>query len=209
MHRSLYLCCVVCTVGLTIALSASSIAQQSEQLRPASAFTEIQDRAARSKAIFSEAAKVITHARCVNCHPAGDRPLQGRDHHIHEPPVLRGDAGFGIPGLSCAACHGEHHVAVAPGASYPSIPGHPRWGLAPIEMAWEGKSIAEICEQLKDAKRNGGRDLEQLHEHMAHDDLVAYGWNPGMGREPVPGTQESFGALIKAWIDSGASCPAS
>jgi hypothetical protein len=55
-------------------------------------------------------------------------------------------------------------------------------GPAPIEMAWEGKSVAQICAQLKDPNRNGGRDLKLLHEHVAHDDLVAWGWNPGSGR---------------------------
>ena len=74
-------------------------------------------------------------------------------------------------------------------------------------MAWEGKSQGQICAQLKDAKRNGGRDLALLHEHMAKDDLVAYGWQPGPGRDPVPGTQEAFGELIRAWIDTGAACP--
>jgi hypothetical protein len=74
-------------------------------------------------------------------------------------------------------------------------------------MAWEGKTIGEICRQLKDRSRNGGRDLAQLHEHMAKDDLVAYGWHPGTGRAPSPGTQERLGELIQAWIDSGAACP--
>ncbi len=92
-------------------------------------------------------------------------------------------------------------------ATYQSIPGHPRWGLAPIEMAWEGRSIGQICAQLKDPARNGGRDLTLLHEHFAKDDLVAWGWNPGLGRTPVPGTQERLGELIKAWIDTGAECP--
>ena len=55
--------------------------------------------------------------------------------------------------------------------------------------------------------RNGGRDLAQIHEHMAKDDLVAYGWKPGTGRAPAPGTQERAGELIQAWIDSGAECP--
>jgi hypothetical protein len=210
MRRSLYSFWsfgIVCTIATMTVVTASSVAVVRAQLRPPSSFTGLTDKAARSRALFSEAAKVITHPRCVNCHPAGDRPLQGDDHHIHEPPALRGDAGFGIPGLSCAACHGERHSDVAPGGSYQSIPGHPRWGLAPIEMAWAGKTVGQICEQIKDQKRNGGRDLQQLHEHMAHDDLVAYGWAPGAGRDAVPGTQETFGALIKAWIDSGAACP--
>jgi len=87
------------------------------------------------------------------------------------------------------------------------MPGHPRWHLAPGEMAWEGKSLGQICEQLKDPARNGGRDLAALHDHMAHDDLVAWGWDPGDGREPAPGTQAIFGDLIRAWMETGAECP--
>jgi hypothetical protein len=80
-------------------------------------------------------------------------------------------------------------------------------GLAPIEMAWQGKTSGEICRQIKDPGRNGGRSLELLHEDAANDDLVAWGWHPGAGREPAPGTQELFGRLVRAWIDSGAECP--
>jgi len=43
---------------------------------------------------------------------------------------------------------------------------------------------------------------------MSHDSLVGWGWNPGDGREPAPGTQAEFGDLIKAWVDTGAACPA-
>jgi len=92
-------------------------------------------------------------------------------------------------------------------ATYRSIPGHPRWQLVPIEMAWEGKSVGDICRQLKDPDRNGGRDLALLQAHVAKDDLIAWGWNPGAGRDPPPGTQDLAGQLIQAWIDTGAQCP--
>jgi hypothetical protein len=178
-------------------------------LRPPSAFTGIADRAARSRALFGEAAKVLTSPRCMNCHPAGDHPTQGSDRHPHDPPVARGAAGDGVPGAPCQACHMSRTVDLFPGAvaSYQSIPGHPRWELAPLEMAWQGKSIGDICRQLKDASRNGGRDLAMLHEHVAKDDLVAYGWAPGKGRTPAPGTQALAGELVQAWIDTGAECP--
>jgi len=91
--------------------------------------------------------------------------------------------------------------------SFKSIPGHPRWDLAPRSMAWEGKSLGEICRQLKDKDLNGGRDLALLQEHIAMDDLVAWGWNPGDGREPAPGNQVLAGQLTQAWIDSGSECP--
>jgi hypothetical protein len=74
-------------------------------------------------------------------------------------------------------------------------------------MAWENKSLGEICRQLKDIDRNGGRDLTMLQQHIATDDLVAWAWNPGEGREPAPGSQELAGQLVQAWIDSGAECP--
>ena len=59
----------------------------------------------------------------------------------------------------------------------------------------------------EDASRNGSRTLNQLVEHAAHDSLVGWAWKPGVGREAAPGNQASFGALIKAWADSGAACP--
>ncbi len=70
-----------------------------------------------------------------------------------------------------------------------------------------GKSLGEICEQIKDRKRNGGKSLEEIVTHMAEDTLVGWGWDPGGGRTPVPGTQQSFGDLMKAWADTGAVCP--
>ena len=45
-------------------------------LRPVSAFAAIADERTRAIALFEEAAKVITHPRCMNCHPAGDSPTQ-------------------------------------------------------------------------------------------------------------------------------------
>jgi len=54
---------------------------------------------------------------------------------------------------------------------------------------------------------HGGRDLALLQEHIAKNDLVAWGWNPGAGREPALARQELAGRLAQAWIDSGAECP--
>jgi len=182
-------------------------AQNTSELRAPSDFSNIQDAQERSRALFAEAAKVIMNPRCMNCHPKTDSPLQGNDQHLHMPPVTRGDGGVGIAGAPCSTCHSERNFTLSEKASYRSSPGHPRWGLAPIEMAWEGKSAGEICAQLKDPARNGGRDLALLQEHFAKDDIVAWGWNPGEGRTPAPGSQARLGELIKAWIDTGAQCP--
>jgi len=43
--------------------------------------------AMRARAMFSEIGKVLTHPRCINCHPAGDRPTQDNDMHPHQPPA--------------------------------------------------------------------------------------------------------------------------
>ncbi len=176
-------------------------------LRSVESFRSIADARLRSLALFEEAGRVIAHPRCVNCHPATERPLQGNEGRPHQPPIFGAGTGMGSPSMPCTSCHGRDNFTLI-GTRVGSIPGHPKWQLAPLEMAWEGKSLGYICRQIKDPARNGGKDLAALLEHMAHDDLVGWGWNPGAGRTPVPGTQESFGLLVKAWIDTGAECPA-
>jgi len=179
---------------------------RSEELKPVSAFAAITDPKVRSVALFQEAGKVIQHPRCVNCHPVDGRPRQGMDGHPHNPAMWGGDKGKGVAGLPCTTCHGPANFSVG-GEDTRSVPGNPKWALAPKEMAWQGKSLGDICRQIKDPARNHGKSLAQLHDHMAHDVLIAWGWAPGEGRAPVPGTQARFGELIKAWIDTGAVCP--
>jgi hypothetical protein len=202
----------ILAAGVLLALgvfSSPPSAQEQVGLRPVSEFESIADESARSVAVFEEAGKVLQHPRCVNCHPAGDRPLQGMAMRPHEPPVFRGDADFGKVGMTCNTCHGPENASTQGQADdIKSIPGNPAWHLAPIEMAWQGKSLGEICEQIKDPARNGGKNLDQIVEHMAHDELVGWGWDPGDGREPAPGTQAAFGELIKYWVETGAACPA-
>ena len=180
MRTVTVLTCLGCAVLLASQLGSAQT--PSASLQSPSAFSAIADPAMRSRAFFTEAAKVLTHPRCMNCHPAADRPLQGDDRHPHQPMATRGEAGVGTAANPCTACHTERNFTLVERASYRSIPGHPRWQLAPIEMAWEGKSIGEICQQLKDPQRNGGRTLELVHEHAAHDDLVvglaAGSWAP-------------------------------
>ena len=48
-------------------------------------------------------------------------------------------------------------------------------------MVFIGLSKADLCATLKDPKRNGGRDAAALIEHVDHDKLVLWGWNPGVG----------------------------
>jgi hypothetical protein len=170
-------------------------------LRSPADFASIADRAAQSRAIFGELALVVTHPRCLNCHPADDSPRQGMDQRFHDPPVVRGPDNHGVVAMTCTGCHQDRNLELA------RVPGAPKWALAPKEMAWMGRTQRQICEQMKDPKRNGGRSLADIAEHNAHDELVGWGWHPGADREPAPGTQAQFGALVRAWIDTGAECP--
>jgi hypothetical protein len=172
-----------------------------DRLASVESFASIGDTAARSAALFTELGKVLTHPRCVNCHPAGDRPRQTDASRLHQPPVVRGPDGLGLPAMRCPICH--QNANFDPGR----VPGNPLWHLAPREMAWEGKTLAEICAQIKDPARNGNRTLEALIEHIGTDHLVGWAWAPGYGRQPAPGTQKEAGALVEAWVRTGGACP--
>jgi hypothetical protein len=176
-------------------------------LKPVAAFAGISNKAQRSAAYFVEAGRVIQHPRCLNCHPADRTPTQGDDLHPHVPNISAGGEGHGLPALHCNTCHQAQTVEVQL-TGFGSMPGHSHWSLAPLSMAWQGKSLNEICLQIKDPARNGGRTLEKIHEHMAEDSLVGWAWNPGTNRTPAPGTQKEFGELLHAWIETGAECPA-
>jgi len=192
---------VATAIGMSMLTAYAAAQAPSAGLAAPQSFDEIADRDARAAAMFTELGKVLTHPRCVNCHPAGDRPRQGDARRLHEPPVSRGADGHGTPTMRCDSCHKTANFD--PGR----VPGHPEWHLAPREMAWEGKTIAEICAQIKDPARNGGRKVEDLIHHIGKDTLVGWAWSPGYGRAPAPGTQDQAGALVEAWVKSGAACP--
>jgi hypothetical protein len=169
------------------------------ELEPVSSFDTIADRRTRSMALFNEAGKVLQHPRCMNCHPTTERPTQTDWMRPHQPLVVRGADGHGAVGMPCKSCH---HAG-----NFDHIPGHPDWHLAPAAMAWQGRSLVQICSQIMDRARNGGRDLVALVHHVSEDGLVGWAWAPGAGRTPAPGTQAQFGELMKAWAATGALCP--
>ena len=152
---------------------------------------------------------VFSHPRCANCHTADEHPrwVDARTGaaKFHGMNVQRGTdgSGFGNVGLRCTTCHGE-----ANGARKGMPPGAPNWHLAPVEMVWFGQTSPQICAQIKDPARNGERTLAEIADHVLRDPLVAWGWTPGEGRQPAPGSaQETFDALTR-WAAAGAPCPA-
>ena len=152
--------------------------------------------------------EVVSHPRCASCHVDDGRPMWSGDHYggtFKHPMYVGGDPALllGNPGMMCTACHMAENSPKLHGP-----PGNDVWHLPPAEMVWWQKSSAEICEQIKDPARNGGRSLAEIETHMAEDSLVAWGWNPGPGREPAPYSAEQTAQYLAAWSANGAPCPA-
>ena len=131
-----------CASLLLVFGSDKAPAQNPNELRSPSEFSGIQNPQTRSRALFTEAAKVIMHPRCMSCHPATDRPLQGDDQHIHMPPVTRGASGVGIAGNTCGACHMERNFTLRESASYQSFPGIPAG--ASLRLKWPGRESRSV-----------------------------------------------------------------
>lgn len=171
-----------------------------EQLRAVSEFDHISDPTNRSIALFQEVGRVLQSPRCMNCHPRSDRPTQTSAIRPHMPWVSRGPDGGGEVTMRCSTCHHDDNFVAS------GVPGNPEWRLAPIEMAWQGKTLGEICRQLLDPARSH-MTRDELLRHLAQDELVGWAWHPGGDREPAPGSQREFGALVAAWLDTGGACP--
>jgi len=164
---------------------------------------------AKAKALeaFATVEKVMQHPRCANCHIAGDAPLQYDSQTPHTMNVVRGPDGHGAKTLECSTCHGEANLPDSYGPHAP--PGAPHWSLPPPEhkMAWMGVPPGQLCAIIKDQNSNGGRDFAALIEHVDHDKLVLWGWNPGGDRAPVSVPHDQFVVAFKTWADAGGPCP--
>ena len=184
-----------CTALALLALALLATRSGAQDTRPVESVT-----------LFSDIFRVLTHPRCLNCHPAGDSPKQGLEARVHEPPVARGANDMGPPGLKCAACHQTKNYSAS------GVPGAPGWHLAPISMAWEGLTEGQLCRSILDRRTNGNKSLEAIVEHLTADKLVAWGWEPGTdanghAREPVPIPKPEFNRIVHAWAKAGAVCP--
>ncbi len=155
---------------------------------------------------FEVMMQVLTHKRCINCHPDGDRPLQGEDSHFHHLGVVRGPDGHGLPAYQCNSCHQDRNN------NFSGVPGAPHWHLAPKSMAWEGLSPGEIAHSMTDPERNGGRTIEEVEHHLTADPLVMWAFEPGLDqegkpREKPPVERGDYILAVKRWVASGAVIP--
>jgi len=185
-------------------IAAAAVAQETQPAEPA-----VPADTAAGLAEWEKIFAVFSHPRCANCHVEDDRPRwsgasYGPAPRVHGFNVQRGldGSGFGNPGLRCTTCHFEANSEVLHGP-----PGAENWHLAPAEMAWWEKSSAAICAQIKDPARNGGRTLDEVAVHVRDDRLVGWGWEPGRGREPAPGSAEATFEALQRWAAAGAPCP--
>jgi hypothetical protein len=195
----------ICSIGITLVLT---IAALSFSFTKKDDWSQITARSARdsiaSASAFMQVYKVLMSPRCMNCHPAGDVPLNGDDNHLHPQGVKRGVDGKGLYALKCSNCHQTENT---PGLNMP--PGAQDWHLpaADMKLVFQGKTAHELALQLKDTKQNGGKSPHELIEHMKTD-LVKWGWKPGEGRTTPPISYTEFFNQFKLWIDKGAVVPA-
>lgn len=168
------------------------------------AYAQKQDSSAASAKAFLKASKVLLHPRCVNCHPEGDHPLTGDQSLPHPMNIERGPDGIGIAGLSCSGCHQDRNL---PGEHSP--PGASEWDLPTkmMPMIFEKRTPRQICEHLKDPSQNGGRNLDQILEHVREAPPVLWAWNPGGGRTPPSMSHDEFVQAMTEWSTMGAACP--
>ena len=151
---------------------------------------------------FAPIYRVLESPRCQNCHPSADAPHVGDAGQRHRMNVSRRSPEAGLP---CTTCHRTKNAAFVHGP--PGV--SPEWRMPPADqpMPFEGKSAHDLCEQLKDPKRNGGKSLADLHTHFEKDPLVLWGWDPGPGRTAPPLAHDALVKHVDAWIAKGAPCP--
>ena len=71
------------------------------------------ENATESEVAFHRMMDVLTHQRCVNCHPVGDSPLQGEDQHTHYYGVTRGQNNTGTEVLQCQSFHQSKNNSIS------------------------------------------------------------------------------------------------
>lgn len=185
-----------------VAISSYSGTYSITEMSPSEATSELQS----SDANFDKMMKVLTHKRCVNCHPNDNIPKQGEDSHPHYFDMSRGEGNMGYDATNCNTCH------QAENNPYSGVPGAPEWSLAPAAMKWEGLARVEIAQSMLDPERNGGRNHEEVMHHLTEHALVLWAWNPGVNaegieREKPPVPVDEYIKAVKQWFEDGAIIP--
>ncbi len=133
-----------------------------------------------AKKAFAEAAVVLFHPRCMNCHPSGDAPLIRDDSQTHMFNVKRGPEGKGAGAMNCTLCHGETNK---PGGA----PGVANWHMPPenMPMVFQGRHARGVVPPVEGPeekrRQDGGAGYRSPRERP-----------PGpVGMEPRRGTDDA------------------
>lgn len=159
---------------------------------------------------WSRIYEVASHPRCANCHvgasgrPMWSGPSFGKE-RVHGMNIQAGESRMGLEFVPCSTCHTSKASNNSTLHAAPMVAAD--WRLAPIEADWFGKTTEEICNQLRDPDRNGGRDWLALAEHLDHDVILHWAWNPGGAREAAPYSLQEHVNDILAWGVAGQPCP--
>jgi mono/diheme cytochrome c family protein len=189
---------IVCVITASLAFRSAN-----DRTNHGSPFKPDKKDSVQSVKAFMKVYKVLMSPRCMNCHPAGDAPLQGDDSHIHTMDVVRGPDGKGMYAARCSNCH---QPANTPGLHTP--PGNPKWQLPPsdMKMVFQGRTARQLALQIMNYNLNGHKNKEQLIVHVS-DTLVKAAWNMGEGRLPPPMSYTAFVKVWDDWINKGGYAP--
>lgn len=161
-------------------------------------------------AAFDRIYEVASHPRCSNCHVGPDNipmwsgPSYGETPRPHGMNVNAGESRIGAETLLCSTCHAYNTRSNDQPHAAPQVA--MTWMLPPPEAAWFDKSAVEICNQLRDPARNGGRDMLAIAAHLDHDLILHWAWEPGGGREPAPFSLQEHVDDILIWGVAGMPC---
>lgn len=194
---------LVMSVILCLVVVITSASKEESDFKNVAQINDDGGDSVTSAQAFLQVYSVLMSPRCMNCHPSGNRPLQGDDNHIHTMNVQRGKDGKGLYALKCSNCHQPQNTE---GLHTP--PGNPKWQLPPadMKMVFQGRSAHDLALQIMDYNRNGHKNKEQLIEH-ARDTLVKAGWHMGGDRTPPPLAYDDFVKAWDTWINNGGYAP--
>ena len=193
---------------LSLVLVSMSIASYKEEIEDPppgnEATSEVAAADTESVLVFNKMMDVLTHPRCMNCHPDDHVPKQGEDSHAHRFGITRANSVGSA--TNCNTCHQSTNNLNS------GVPGAPEWSLAPHKMRWEGLSRIEIAKSMMNRENNGNRSVEELMHHLTEHELVLWAWEPGVDAEgkprelpPVP--LDEYIEAVKKWVELGAQIP--
>jgi hypothetical protein len=193
----------VIAVILAVIVLTSSAFKENNSATDVAGYKIFSTDSTESVRAFLQVYKVLMSPRCMNCHPAGDQPLQGDESQVHTGLTQRGKDGRGLYAGKCSNCHQPENT---PGLHTP--PGNPKWSMPPadMKMVFQGRTPHQLALQIMDYNKNGHKNKKQLLEH-ARDTLVKAGWNMGEGRKPPPLSYDEFLKEWDTWIQKGGYAP--